>query len=58
MTNLEYSHHINDITLMARVVLKYIYKFITPDAPLWEKEKLYDEWCSLECDKRAWYDGG
>ena len=54
MTNGEYAILVGDLTLITRVALKYIYTYIRPSSPLWEKERLYNEWCSLEYNEALW----
>lgn len=58
MTNLGYclSLTINDIALVNRVIRTFIAKRVGADAPIWEREKAYNEWCSrsYEDDYSAW----
>lgn len=54
MTNLEYAIFIGDLAIITRAVEKYIYSRISHDAPLWKKERLYNEWCALEHDDNVW----
>ena len=56
MTNGEYARTIlpKELPLIVRVATEYIHKKVGSDAPLWEKEKAYDEWFNDTFDGRIW----
>lgn len=56
MTNLGYCLSLSkkDISLVNRVVQTVIEKRVGVDAPIWDKEKVYDQWCSEPFDQEAW----
>lgn len=43
-----------DLPLINHVARTYINKKVGEDAPLWEKEKAYNEWLESDYDVEAW----
>ena len=57
MTNLGYARSLDrgDLPLIIKVARAYITKVVGPDAPLWKREKAYEEWCMADYDEVGWY---
>ena len=43
-----------DLPLINKVARAYINKRVGEDAPLWEKEKAYNEWLEADYDVDGW----
>ena len=56
MTNLGYARSLDrgDLPLIIKVARAYITKVVGPEAPLWKREKAYEEWCMEPYDDSGW----
>lgn len=54
MTNIDVAIASDDITLVDRVARRYINSKVGVDAPIWDREKAFNEWAVAEYDDHAW----
>ena len=56
MTNIEYARSLyrEELSLVNRVARTYIESLVGPNAPLWEQEKAYNQWCNSPYDGYGW----
>ena len=57
VTNLGYARSLDrgDLPLIIKVARAYIDKVVGPNAPLWKREKAYEEWAISDYDEVGWY---
>ena len=56
MTNIEYARTLDrgDLFLINRVATDYIKRIVGENAPIWIKEKAFDQWCNEPYNAKIW----
>lgn len=54
MTNREYARVVGDMAIVNRVAQRYLDSRGVSNAPVWEREVVFNEWLESVADARAW----